>query len=110
MGGVVYGEPLEHRQQQYLPLHRRHFGERFLQPAADALRVALLFQCAEGLLKAVEQGKYAEFGICRFCNELGLLHHDFSAEPDPFVSALLGAGHRARIATQERQRPGNCFG
>jgi len=108
--GVGDGETLEHREQQHLALQRRHLGQRFLQPPTDAAGIARLLEPAERLLQPVEKGEYAELGVLGALDQIGLLHRDFGAQAHPFVAPLLGSGHGARIAAQERQRLGDCLG
>ncbi len=89
--GIGHGEALEHGEQEHLALQGRHVGERFLEPAADAVFAARLFQSAERLLQAVEQREDAELGVLRLGDEVGLLHGDLGAQAHPFVAAFPGS-------------------
>ena len=107
--GVGDGEALQHREEQHLSLQRRHLGERFLEPSADARRIRSLLEAAERLLQAVEQREHAELGVVGVLDQRGLAHRNFGAQPHPFVAALLGPRHRPRVAAQERQGLGDGF-
>ncbi len=94
MGRVADSEAFEHGQQQDLALHRRHVGERFLQPPADAFAAARRrLHVAERLAQPMEQGEHAELRILGFGDQLRLLHRHLRAQADPFVTLLLRTGN-----------------
>ena len=90
MGRVADGEAFEDGEQQDLPLHRRHVGQRFLETAADAFTTARgRFHIAERLTKPMKQSEHTKLGILGLDDQLRLLHRHFGAQTHPFVALAL---------------------
>ena len=107
--GITHGEILEDGQQQHLALQRRHLGQRFLQPAADAAFAAAFPQAAERLAAGGEtSAKHAELGVlgARRCRS-GWRTATSAQSRTHSSPRLLGAGNGARITPQKRQRLGD---
>jgi hypothetical protein len=89
MSRIVYRKALENCEQQDLPLHRRHFSERFLETATHTLAFAMFVERAERLLQPMKKRENADLGIFGLADQIGLLQHYLGAKPNPFVAAFL---------------------
>jgi hypothetical protein len=107
---VADGEAFENREQQHAPLQGRHLRQRLLEAPAHAAALGRLVEAAERLLQTMKQGEHAKLRVLHLRDKVGLLHGNLGTQADPLVAALLRSRYGARIAPQERKRPGDGLG